>query len=48
METSYSAANHAVMHAQNHRRSLGPIQTCKSDPKDTVLHAKAADEGWDP
>ena len=48
METSYSDANHDVLHAQITRRSLGPIDTCNSDPKDAVLHAKTTDEGWDP
>ena len=48
METSNSGANHAVLHAQFTRRSLGPIETCNSDPKDAVLNAKTTDEGWDP
>ena len=48
MEISNSGANRNVSHAQITRRSLGPIQTFNSDPKDTVLHAKATDEGWDP
>ena len=40
METSYSGANHVVLHAEINRRSLGPIETCNSDPKVAVLHAK--------
>ena len=40
METSISGANHAVLHAQNDRRSLGPIETCNSGPKVAVLQAK--------
>ena len=48
METSYSGANHAVLHAQITWRSLGPIETCNSDPKVAVLRAKTTDEGWDP
>ena len=48
METSNSGANHADLHAQINRRSLGPIQTCISDPKVAVFHAKTTDEGWDP
>ena len=48
METSISGANHAVLHAQINRRSLGPIETCNSDPKDAVVHAKTTDEGWVP
>ena len=42
METSI------VMHTQITRQSLGPIETCNSDPKVTALHAKTTDEGWDP
>ena len=48
METSISGANHAVLHTQINRRSLGPIETCNSDPKDAVVHAKTTDEGWVP
>ena len=48
MEISNSGANRAVSHAQIIRRSLGPIETCNSDPKDALLHAKTTDEGWDP
>ena len=48
METSNSRANHAVLHAQINRRRLGPIETCNSDPKVAVLHAKTTDEGWHP
>ena len=33
METSISAANHAVLHSENHRRGLGPIEIYNSDPK---------------
>ena len=40
---SNSRANPAVSHAQITRRSLGPIETCNSDPKDPVLHAKNTD-----
>ena len=48
METSNSGANHAVFHSQINRRSHGPIETCNSDPKDAVLHAKTTNEGCDP
>ena len=48
METSYSGANRTVLHAQINRRILGPKETCNSDPKVTVLHAKTTYEGWDP
>ena len=44
METSNSAAIHAVLHAQINRRSLGPIETCNSVPKVAVLLAKTTDE----
>ena len=40
METSFSGANHAVSHAQNDRRGMGPIETSYSDPKGPVLNAK--------
>ena len=48
METSFSDANHAVLHAQISRRSLVPIETCNSGPKVAVLHSKTTNEGWDP
>ena len=44
MEMSNSGANPAVSHAQITRRSLGPIDTCNSDPKVAVWHVKTADE----
>ena len=48
METSNSDAKHAVLHEQNDRWWLGPIEICYSGPKVAVLHAKTTDEGWDP
>ena len=48
LETSFSDANRAVLHAQNDRWGQGPIQTCNSAPKVAVLHAKTRDKGWDP
>ena len=45
METSISGANLAVLHAQNGRRGLGPIETCNSGPKAAVLNAKTTNEG---
>ena len=48
METSFPCVNHAVLHSEINRRSLGPIVTCNSDPKVVVLHAKTTGEGWDP
>ena len=40
METSNSDAKHAVLHAQNDRLCLGPIETCNSDANHTVFHAQ--------
>ena len=39
METSNSGANRTVLHAQINWRSVGPKETCNSDPKFAVLHA---------
>ena len=44
----HSGSKHVLLHSQINRRSLGPIETCNSDPKAAVLHAKTEDEGWDP
>ena len=38
----------AVLHAQNDRWYLGPLETCYSGPKVDVLHTKTTDEGGDP
>ena len=48
MKLNDSGANRAVSHAKITRRSLGPIETCNSDRKVAVLHAKPTDESWDP
>ena len=40
METSNFDAKHDVLHAQNHRGGLGPIETCNSGPKFSVFHSK--------
>ena len=48
IKTSISDANHAVLHAQNDRSCLGPIETLKSAPKVTVWHAQTTNKGWDP
>ena len=40
METSYSGANHAVLHAQNERRGLGPIETTISGHNVAVVNAQ--------
>ena len=47
METSDSGSNHAVLHAQNDRCCLGPLEFCYSSPKVAVLNAKITDKGWD-
>ena len=39
METSYSGANHAVLHAQNDRGDLGPIETINSGHNVAVVNA---------
>ena len=43
-----SGANHVVVHAQNERSCLGPIETCYSGPEFAVLHAKTTDWVLDP
>ena len=40
METSYSGANHAVLHAQCDRWGLGTIETINSVAKVAVLNAQ--------
>ena len=40
METSNSGANHAVLHAQNDRWGLGPLETINPDHNDAVVNAK--------
>ena len=40
METSNSGANHAVLHAQNDRCGLGPIDTINSGHNDAVVNAQ--------
>ena len=46
METSNSGANHAVLHAQNHRSSLGPIEIWNSDPKVVVCKQQLQMRAW--
>ena len=48
MEISNSGANRAVSQAQITRGSVGPIETCNSDSKVAILHAKPTDESWHP
>ena len=43
-----SGGNYAVLHAQNDRWGMVPLETCKSGPNVAVLRAKTTDEGWDP
>ena len=40
METSFSGANHAVLNAQNDRRSLGPIETLNPGHNVAVVNAQ--------
>ena len=40
IETSISDAKHAVVHAQNDRSCLGPIESCYFGPEFAVLHGK--------
>ena len=40
METSNSGANHAVVHAQNDRRGMGPIENINSFHNDAVVNAQ--------
>ena len=39
METSISGANHDVLHAQNDRCGLGPIETINYGANHAVLHS---------
>ena len=47
MESIISGANQAVLHAQNDRLCLGPIDTCYSGAKVALLLPITTDEGWD-
>ena len=40
METSYSSANHAVLHAQNDRCGLGLIETSNSGHNVVVVNSQ--------
>ena len=46
--TSVSEANHAVLHAQNDRRGLWPIEIRYSGRELAILQSKITDEDWDP
>ena len=48
IEAGDSETKHTVLHAQNDRSCLVPLENCYSGPKGAVLHAKATDEGGDP
>ena len=48
IETSNSDANHAVLHAQNHRWGLERILSFYSCAKHAVMCAQSTDEDWDP
>ena len=40
MKTSNSGTNHAVLHAQNDRRGLGPIETSNFGQNVVVVNAQ--------
>ena len=40
MVTINSNAKYSVLNAENHRRGVGPIDTCNFGPKDAVLNAQ--------
>ena len=48
METSNSDARNAVLQAENHRWSLGLIETRYSGPEVAVLHAKTTGGVYSP
>ena len=47
MESCNSGSKRDVFHTEINRRSLRPMETCNSDRKVAVWHAKNTDEGWD-
>ena len=48
MDTSKSGANHAVLHAQNHRWGLGPIETYNLSSKVAVFNTQNHRWGLEP
>ena len=48
METSNSVVKPTVVHAQNDRSCLGPIETCYFGPEGAVLHEKTTGDVFDP
>ena len=48
METSYSDARHAILHAEIHTWGLGPTETCYSGPEVAVLPAKTTGGVYSP
>ena len=45
---SNSDVKPAVVHGQNDKSCLGPIETCYSCPEDAVLHEKTTGDVFDP
>ena len=48
IETSYSDARYALLHAENHRWGMGPLETCNFGPKVAVLNAQNHRWGLEP
>ena len=48
IETSKSDATHDVVHVQNDRSHLGPLETCYSVQEVAVLRGKTTGKGWNP
>ena len=47
IETCNSDTNHVVLHAQNDRSGLCPMETSNTDAKSLLWMHKTTDEGWD-
>ena len=47
-ETHRDYVKPAVVHSQNDKSCLGPIEACYFGPEVAVMHAKTTHEGWDP
>ena len=48
METSDSGANHAVLHSQNDRWGLAPMEISNSGANHAFCMHKTTGEVWDP
>ena len=48
METSHSGANQAVLHSQNDRWGLGPMETSNYGANHAFCMHKMTGEVWDP